>query len=971
MSDANTDDLLARLQALTPEERARILAQLGLAPNAGVHFGGANVDNINAQNTVGGDMQQERIGSVVLSDDARVNGVAVGVNLGTVVYRRDPSEDERRRLTWYLARLIGKLSRLPLRGLEERLDNGEGVSLASVYVELAARRFYVILKRGKPDELVTYFKNIVTGEPREEFDPNLVLPRFAVAFYGIYAEVHSGTATWASFEDIDNKDKSYSMVDPSQRAVMRRALIIEQAATHEQLILLGEPGSGKSTFLRHFAWILARRGLDQNDATTELFRWPPNPQLLPIILPLRTLSHRIAVEGSQATTVFASLCAEMHAVCMHRVEDLLSAALDQGNAILLLDGLDEIPVDEKLGVSASRLTTLTTIRDFVQLYSKIRVIVSCRTRAFDGTSQNILNWRTEEIAPLTLGQVRHFVRAWYGELVAKGQITSEQAKHLIATLIDSIVASPRLTAMSQTPLLLTMMALVLLNKGELPRDRPQLYERILALLLGTWDQVRGGQSLADAVGLPDWGSERFQPLLDQLSYDAHKQATSQDGRGQLDRSTLRDALIAYFEQASVPDAWGRAKRCLDYFEQRSGLLAPDSPDSYVFAHLTLQEHCAGRHIAFNSEDPVALAMYHRADDRWREPIFLGAGLLHPAALQSLLSDLIDREEGGNTKEPARWYRDLILAAEIAKDRDWNYLRTRPMLKVDRLQRDLREGFVALLGDKNQPLPVIERVRVGFLLGELGDPRFPVTIEQWQAELERALAGDSNGYFCRVEVGEYIIGSSDEDPNARESEKPQHRVKIEQLFLIARYPITNAQWQAWVAAGGESPNYENDNDLNHPNQPVVGVMWEMASRFNVWLSTHMRYSVRLPSEYEWEAAARGGDARRYPWGDDWRDDAAATYENEQVRGNEWVSPIGCFPAGAAPCGALDIAGNVWEWTSDQWRSYPGATKPFIEEDYKTLRGGSYYDDGISSRCGARVRLDLNYGYIFGFRIVIPL
>src|SRR6266545_2083716 len=118
--------------------------------------------------------------------------------------------------------------------------------------------------------------------------------------------------------------------------------------------------------------------------------------------------------------------------------------------------------------------------------------------------------------------------------------------------------------------------------------------------------------------------------------------------------------------------------------------APDGPDSYVFAHLTLQEHCAGRHILL-SRDATALVMRRRADDRWREPILLGLGVVqqaNPWLIESVLRKLIDREEDGHLKPIERWQRDLILAAEIGQDRDWAYLRD---LRVDvgPLQLDLR------------------------------------------------------------------------------------------------------------------------------------------------------------------------------------------------------------------------------------------------------------------------------------------
>lgn len=590
-------------------------------------------------------------------------------------------------------------------------------------------------------------------------------------------------------------------------------------------------------------------------------------QVLPIILPLRSLAQRVAADGATAATVFAALRDEMHACCMHQVDDLLSAALDSGAALLLFDGLDEVPLDERPGTSASRAETLRSICAFVQLHERAQAVLTCRTRAFDEPTRQSLAWPVETLALFTLGQIRYFVPAWYNELVAKGQTSQAQAERLGAALIATITASPALREMAGTPLLLTMMALVLFNKGELPRDRPQLYERILELLLGQWDQVRDGQNLGEAVGLPDWSSERFQPLIDQLSSEAHRTGALEDGRGHLGRGDLRDALIGFFEAAQVREPWGAARHCLDYIEQRSGLIVPDGSDSYVFAHLTLQEHCAGRHIALNVDNPVELALAHRADDRWREPIFLGASLMHPVVLNTLLGDLIERDG----KVDARWYRDLILAAEIGADRDWAYLRTRPMVKVKRLQRDLRQGLVALLADKSQPLPTAERVRAGFLLGELGDPRFPVEMVQWQSELSQRnrTFGAPEGYFCFVPGGTYRIGGWDAGDKAAE-------IAL-QPFWIARFPITVAQFAPFVAAGYEpdaarwwtphgwqwkmninrtQPWGWDNLRYNRPNQPVIGVSWHEATAFCAWLSEQVGaglppgYVLRLPTEAEW-------------------------------------------------------------------------------------------------------------------------
>jgi formylglycine-generating enzyme required for sulfatase activity len=133
---------------------------------------------------------------------------------------------------------------------------------------------------------------------------------------------------------------------------------------------------------------------------------------------------------------------------------------------------------------------------------------------------------------------------------------------------------------------------------------------------------------------------------------------------------------------------------------------------------------------------------------------------------------------------------------------------------------------------------------------------------------------------------------------------------------------------------------------------------MCRDFCRWLSKQIGLTIRLPSEAEWEAAARGGDARRYPWGDDWRDDHAATEEDQETRGARWSTPVGCYPRGAAPGGALDMAGNVWEWTRSGYQDYPydatdGRETPDIGgQEALTVRGGSYAVNRIHVRCAAR-------------------
>ncbi|MBW7881217.1 MAG: SUMF1/EgtB/PvdO family nonheme iron enzyme [Caldilineaceae bacterium] len=168
------------------------------------------------------------------------------------------------------------------------------------------------------------------------------------------------------------------------------------------------------------------------------------------------------------------------------------------------------------------------------------------------------------------------------------------------------------------------------------------------------------------------------------------------------------------------------------------------------------------------------------------------------------------------------------------------------------------------------------------------------------------------------------------------------------FWIMRTEVTNALYARCVAAGSCTPP-ANDRwqDLPFARHPVVNVSWAQAARYADWAGG------RLPTEIEWEKACRGVDGRAYPWGDREPDPALANYNG--AVGD--TTPTGRYPAGASPYGALDMAGNVWEWTSS-----PYAANPYTPEtmalaarghEPRTLRGGSYLNPaGYGIPCTSR-------------------
>jgi formylglycine-generating enzyme required for sulfatase activity len=172
------------------------------------------------------------------------------------------------------------------------------------------------------------------------------------------------------------------------------------------------------------------------------------------------------------------------------------------------------------------------------------------------------------------------------------------------------------------------------------------------------------------------------------------------------------------------------------------------------------------------------------------------------------------------------------------------------------------------------------------------------------------------------------------------ESPQHTVALDG-FWLDRTEVTHAQYSRCVEAGACMPSrLAGDAAYNQADYPVAGIPWQDAAAYCAWAGG------RLPTEAEWEYAARGSEGRVYPWGDDF--DCAGGNFGDDITGCDdgygEAAPVGSFPAGASWCGALDMAGNAWEWVADAYGAYPAQeqTNPTgpAAGDERILRGGSW-------------------------------
>jgi formylglycine-generating enzyme required for sulfatase activity len=210
----------------------------------------------------------------------------------------------------------------------------------------------------------------------------------------------------------------------------------------------------------------------------------------------------------------------------------------------------------------------------------------------------------------------------------------------------------------------------------------------------------------------------------------------------------------------------------------------------------------------------------------------------------------------------------------------------------------------------------------------------------------------------IPEGEFIMGSDKtKDTYAQEVEFPQHQVFLQQ-FWISRVPVTNQQYKQFIdAAGYKPPSYWENGEIPKGKElhPIVYISWRDAQFFCDWAN------VRLPSEAEWEKAARGGDGRIYPWGDTPPHRGVCNFSN-----TDGTTPVGMYKQGVSPFGVLDMSGNVWEWTGSLWGSNANRSDflyPYNSLDGREdlnaadnvgriMRGGGYTYYSHMVRCAVR-------------------
>ena len=757
------------------------------------------------------------------------------------------------------------------------------------------------------------------------------------------------------------------------------------------LVLLGDPGGGKSTFVNFLAHCLAAHVLEPEQGWIKhLNGWQDKEDdLLPIPVILRDFARYFSEKIppiAEPKHLWEFIVSRLKAQNLEFAANAIAEKLEAGKAIVLLDGLDEVPTQ------AQRIFVRDAVLAFIERYGNSRFLVTCRILSYqppekDKPDLRLTELPTFEIARFDEEKISRFVKAWYAELACMGTIPAEDQEGLTARLAEA-VQRPDLKRLAPNPLLLTVMALVHTHKGRLPDARALLYEETVEILLWRWEQIKlGGDENAPRLrqylleaGRTDVDLKR---VLWELAFHAHTASKADDSEGLADIPEYRilKALAALKCDDKNPEgdlSW--AQSLVNLMKERSGILLERQPEIFTFPHRTFQEYLAGAYLASQTDFATDVTGLVQKDTAlWREVALYAAGKLvyvnaDVSKALSLVAELCPAEaKNGDVPWRLAWLGGDVLQ-EIGLKRARDSVNGRDLFERTQVRLiDLLEG---------NHLAPRERALVGDTLSALGDTRFD--------EAAWYLPKGENLGFVQIPAGEFIMGSDD----GRDNEKPQHKLTLPDYWM-AKYPVTVAQFRAFA----EDASYTDFDKqaLNDPhNRPVRFVTWYNALAYSEWLNEQLsvfskqgtrkgafweriaagKLHVNLPNEAEWEKASRGTDGRIYPW----EGEFDLSKVNNRDTGIGTTSAVGSFPTGASPYDLLDVSGNLWEWTRSVYGDYPypkdGNERKKREDldadrnSSRVLRGGAFFNSSLNVRCASRGgRIPYYWNYDHGFRVVV--
>ncbi|MEZ4731964.1 MAG: SUMF1/EgtB/PvdO family nonheme iron enzyme [Caldilineaceae bacterium] len=810
------------------------------------------------------------------------------------------------------------------------------------------------------------------------------------------------------------------------------------AGIQPRFVLLGDPGSGKSSFLRHLTLCLAgelrqrakQPGVPANANLAALGDWLLDADT-PIYIEMRSLvrdafpplpadAHQPAARPT-AETLWRYLYDTLPAGDLADFVRDLRALADEGKAILLLDGLDEVPQADD---PRRRDQVKALIAALVQDTPELRIIVGSRPYAYHAGEWVLAGFGHTTLLPLRMARLQELAKALFtaaditppapqsgtrsparggshdaADVTSvpppiRGRLGGGDPDHLAETFVQALEAHPHLDErLHANPLFFTLLAALWLADTErrLPATQAELYRAAVDLLLERWTRRRAPDlSVVENLGLTP---AELRSVLETFA------CTVQEGAepgGDTTLFRIGGLLDVLYEAGYNP----RVQDISTYLERHAGLLVSPSRNVFYFSHRSFQEHLAAceltcREPAKRRPPPAPdrhfpdglIRRVHEAPALWRNVAYLAADELMTQGRdgEGLLWQVLD-EFCQPYLTVQRAPAAVAIALGIARHHDLFDLRNTDR----RYRRDLeplRQVALQVLTDVDHFTPA-ERNLAGELLG-----RHP------EHDTRQGVGRRRDG----LPAIDWVTIPESDGQGRREFIYQEDERRTEPTFWIARYPLTYSQFQAFLdaddgfhhpqwwaglaapAEGRAAPGEQYFKFWNHPRERVS---WYDAMAFCRWLTAQAQvrpdllppalqgqtnWRITLPTEWQWEKAARGHDGRQYPWGTEYQVGIANT-DDRQKEGTNYIqktSAVCMYPHGASPNGVLDMSGNVWEFCLNEYDD-PNRTQA-EGAAHRVVRGGAWssYSFYASALARGLCRRDGDDGFRVVVVFVVPV
>lgn len=781
-------------------------------------------------------------------------------------------------------------------------------------------------------------------ELRQVYTRLRVIPR--LSSYDAGRVGHKGAMTLESTQDSNE-------AEDTTEAFQLKDLIHK----HRNLVIEGDPGSGKTTFARFVCLNLARALLgEERRESLERIGVTGEPPF-PIFIRLSEFgafldNHpRRDMPDDAAEHFLRYLDHSMGGCDPDCSPSYLRSRTLAGKCLLLLDGLDEVS-------GARQRQRVSRIIDQLVILGgprNNRHIVTSRAIAYMGKAQLTGPFVRAALVEFNNQEIELFVYNWAKALSASS--LTENSAHLLGyahNLLAAINRSANVRSLAGNPLMLSVIAIIHFNgMSELPAQRTELFATIVSHLL---------ESRQD---LSELSLDERSNCMMQLAMSMYESPTRV-------RRAIELKRAKYIVRNNTCLSLDRAARYLEEEAVHSGIIVSKNQGELEFWHLSFQEYLAAKFI---SRQPDCFSYLDDSlfEDRWREVIQHLAGCLMtegPSGVRQLIRYIL--EHSGSSQ-------DLILSVALIG----HILRAlgslpQSILQETRYAQATREAFSLVHRERTL---IKYKIDVFDALAIIGDHR----ISQWDT------------CWTLIDSGAFWIGAQrvaeaqpGYDLEAHRDESPVQMIAIDRIKIL-KYPVTVQQYKTFVEEDGYSRHqYWGEagslwrtatravapgrwvEQLQYPNRPVVNITWYEAEAYCNWLSELLNACVRLPSEAEWEFVARGKEGKKFATPLNKIHPDYANYDGNVGT----ATPVGLYPPSSLDYEVYDLAGNVWEWCQDSWfGSYEGIpsngkARETLAQSDKVRRGGSWKDSSLRCRSAFRSRRSPGYANVLvGFRPVM--